>query len=287
MELKFEDLIDRPEILDTISTQCNLKLEYELFKSNINLIIHFFGNDAKCLFTEKSAYIVFKKHTNILIIIHKDDGFNKEDFFFENLNMSLTGTNKRKLPNFFVRLYQDIIDNKAIIFFFLILLIVIFRIFNNNNESLKNLNDALINVISIFIGTLFVFITLFYEDEKKIDIMLEKENFDINSENDRYVFNISLISLVFVLISNSLMYMQNDNIILCNIKEYVKANFTFLYNLVKDNISFLFTTISVILLLICFKSITEYYLKKIKTSAINKKILSFKKDYDKENLNVP
>ncbi len=287
MELKFEDLIERPEILDTISTQCNLKLEYDIFKSNINLIIYFLGNDAKCVFTEKSAYIVFKKYTNLLVIIHKDDGFNKEELFFENLNMSLTGTNKRKLPNFFSRLYQDIIDNKTIISFFLILLIVIFKVINYNNESLKNLNDALINVISIFIGTLFVFITLFYEDEKKISIMLEKENFDTNSENDKYIFNISLISLVCVLISNSLMNIQNDNIILCNIKEYIKANFTTLYSLIKDNISFVFTAMSIVLLVICFTSITGYYLKKIKSSAINKKILSFKEDYDKENLNVP
>ena len=171
MDIKFEELIDKPEIIEITKSQCNLRIEYEQFKNSID----------------------FKMHTNILIIIHKENGYNKEELCFENLNMQVIGTNKRKLLSFFKRLYIDIIDNKIIIIFFLLLLIVIFKIINNSTENLKNLNDAIINVISIFIGTLFVFITLFYEDENKIDSMIEMEKFEINSENDKYVFNISLI----------------------------------------------------------------------------------------------
>ncbi|MCI8346312.1 MAG: hypothetical protein HFJ42_10365, partial [Clostridia bacterium] len=201
MNIKFEELIDKPEIIEITKSQCNLRIEYEQFKNSIDFFIKYFGNESKCIFSEKSAYVVFKMHTNILIIIHKENGYNKEELCFENLNMQVIGTNKRKLLSFFKRLYIDIIDNKIIIIFFLLLLIVIFKIINNSTENLKNLNDAIINVISIFIGTLFVFITLFYEDENKIDSMIEMEKFEINSENDKYVFNISLISLVCVLIS--------------------------------------------------------------------------------------
>ena len=261
MDIKFEELIDKPEIIEITKSQCNLRIEYEQFKNSID----------------------FKMHTNILIIIHKENGYNKEELCFENLNMQVIGTNKRKLLSFFKRLYIDIIDNKIIIIFFLLLLIVIFKIINNSTENLKNLNDAIINVISIFIGTLFVFITLFYEDENKIDSMIEMEKFEINSENDKYVFNISLISLVCVLLSNSLIEIKYTNNIIYTLKEYIKLNFSYLYYFIKENISFFFTSISIILLIICFTSITEYYLKKIKSNAINRKILYFKEEYDKEN----
>lgn len=283
MDIKFEELIDKPEIIEITKSQCNLRIEYEQFKNSIDFFIKYFGNESKCIFSEKSAYVVFKMHTNILIIIHKENGYNKEELCFENLNMQVIGTNKRKLLSFFKRLYIDIIDNKIIIIFFLLLLIVIFKIINNSTENLKNLNDAIINVISIFIGTLFVFITLFYEDENKIDSMIEMEKFEINSENDKYVFNISLISLVCVLLSNSLIEIKYTNNIIYTLKEYIKLNFSYLYYFIKENISFFFTSISIILLIICFTSITEYYLKKIKSNAINRKILYFKEEYDKEN----
>ncbi len=283
MEIKFEELLKKPEILNAISSQCSLKIEYEQFKSSIDFFTKYFGNEAKCVFSEKSAYVVFKNYSNILLIIHKNDGYNMEELYFKKLNMEITGTSKRKLPNFFKRLYNDILDNKLIITFFSILMILIYKIINNSTDSLRNLNDALINVISIFIGTLFVFITLFYEDEEKIDMMIENGKFEINSENDKYVFNISLISLVCILISNSMIEINHSNNILDKIKEYIKLNFNWIYCFIRNNISFFLTTIGIILLVICFSSITQYYLKKIKSNAINKKILSFKKEYDEEN----
>lgn len=282
MEIKFEELLKKPEIINVISSQCSLKIEYEQFKNSIDFFTKHFGNEAKCVFSERSAYVVFKKYSNILVIIHKNNGYNIEELYFKNLNMKITGTSKRKLPNFFKRLYNDVLDNKLIITFFIILMILIYKIINNGADSLRSLNDALINVISIFIGTLFVFITLFYEDEKKIDIMIENGKFEINSENDKYVFNISLISLVCILISNSMIEINHSNNILDQIKEYIKLNFNWVYCFIRNNISFLLTTIGVILLVICFSSITQYYLKKIKSNAINKKILSFKKEYDEE-----
>lgn len=283
MEIKFEELLKKPEILNAISSQCSLKIEYEQFKSSIDFFTKYFGNEAKCVFSEKSAYVVFKNYSNILLIIHKNDGYNMEELYFKKLNMEITGTSKRKLPNFFKRLYNDILDNKLIITFFIILMILIYKIINNSTDSLRSLNDALINVISIFIGTLFVFITLFYEDEEKIDMMIENGKFEINSENDKYVFNISLISLVCILISNSMIEINHSNNILDKIKEYIKLNFNWIYCFIRNNISFFLTTIGIILLVICFSSITQYYLKKIKSNAINKKILSFKKEYDEEN----
>lgn len=283
MEIKFEELLKKPEILNAISSQCSLKIEYEQFKSSIDFFTKYFGNEAKCVFSEKSAYVVFKNYSNILLIIHKNDGYNMEELYFKKLNMEITGTSKRKLPNFFKRLYNDILDNKLIITFFSILMILIYKIINNSTDSLRSLNDALINVISIFIGTLFVFITLFYEDEEKIDMMIESGKFEINSENDKYVFNISLISLVCILISNSMIEINHSNNILDKIKEYIKLNFNWIYCFIRNNISFFLTTIGIILLVICFSSITQYYLKKIKSNAINKKILSFKKEYDEEN----
>lgn len=282
MEIKFEELLVKPEILDMTISQCNLKIQYEQFKDSIEFFIKYWGNEAKCIFSEKSAYIVFKKYSNVLIIVHKNDGYNIEELYFENLNMEITGTSKRKLPNFFKRLYNDILDNKFIICFFIFLMVLIYKVINNSNESLRNLNDALINVISIFIGTLFVFITLFYEDENKIDLMIENGKFEINSENDKYVFNISLISLVCILVSNSMIEIQHTYNVLDKLKEYIKLNFNWLYCCIRNNISFLLTTIGIILLVICFSSITQYYLKKIKSNAINKKIISFKKEYDKE-----
>lgn len=256
MEIKIEELLQNPETIQKIETQCNVKLEYEIFKNSVEFFEKYFGKEAKCIFTEKSAYIVFKERTNILVIVNKDSGYNKEELCFANLDIEIIGTNKRKLPKFFTRLYNDIIDNKYAMIFFTILLVLICKIINTDVTCLKDLNDALINVISIFVGTLFVFITLFYEDENKIDIMIQKGKFDIDSENDKYIFDISLISLVGVLISNSLIEKQK-------------------------NISFIFTLISVLLLVICFKSVTHYYLRKIKFNAINKQILSFKEEFEK------
>lgn len=266
MEKNLTYLLDNPQDIAHISS---INTDYETFKKNEIFILKNFGSKAKGFFIEESAYIIFENKPEILFVIKKKN-YNREDFEFKELNIDVTGKSNRKSENYISLLKSDLLNYKIGIPILMILYVFIFCT-SSEMTSIENLNNTIISIVSIFIGMLFVFATLFYEKEEIIQAIKNGKAQNMFF-TDKYIFVLSMISLILVIISNGIIkYVATAEIIL-NFKQYIKDNIYYMYWLIKYGMVFILTGISVILNYICFRSIIDYYLNKIKSQAINTQI---------------
>lgn len=263
MEKSLTHLLDNPEDITHITS---IKTDYETFKNNEIFILKYFGSKANGFFIEDSAYIIFEDKPEILFII-KNKNYNREDFEFKELNIDIIGKSNRKSANYFNLLKSDLINYKIGIPVLLVLYLIIFCS-SKEMTSLENLNNTIISIVSIFIGMLFVFATLFYGKEE-IGQAIKNGNAQDMFFTDKYIFVISMISLILVIISNGIIQYVATTEFIINIKQYIKDNIYFIYWLIKYAMAYILTGISVVLNYICFRSIIDYYLNKIKSQAIN------------------
>ena len=260
------ELIENPKDISEISC---IKTNYEDFEKHTKFITRFFGSDARGFFIEKSAYIIFEQTPNILMIINKKEGFNKEDFYVDNLNIEIEGKSNRRINNFFIMLKNDLISYKFQLMILVLLYIIIFCT-AKSIISLKELNTIFVDITSIFIGMLFVFATMFYKEDELEEAIKNGKAQEIFL-TDKYIFILAMISMLLVIISNGILEYEVNNSIV-QIKDFIKQNYYYIYWFIKYGISEILTGISIVLNYICFRSIIDYYLNKIKAKAINRHI---------------
>lgn len=260
------ELIENPKDISKISC---IKTDYEDFERNTEFITRILGSDARGFFIEKSAYIIFEQTPNILMIINKKEGFNKEDFYVDNLNIEIEGKSNRRINNFFTMLKNDLISYKFQLMILVLLYIIIFCT-AKSIISLKELNTIFVDITSIFIGMLFVFATMFYKEDELEEAIKNGKAQEIFL-TDKYIFILAMISMLLVIISNGILEYEVNNSII-QIKDFIKQNYYYIYWFIKYGISEILTGISIVLNYICFRSIIDYYLNKIKAKAINRHI---------------
>ncbi len=260
------ELIENPKDISKISC---IKTAYEDFERNTEFITKILGSDARGFFIEKSAYIIFEQTPNILMIINKKEGFNKEDFYVDNLNIEIEGKSNRRINNFFTMLKNDLISYKFQLMILVLLYIIIFCT-TKSIISLKELNTIFVDITSIFIGMLFVFATMFYKEDELEEAIKNGKAQEIFL-TDKYIFILAMISMLLVIISNGILEYEVNNSII-QIKDFIKQNYYYIYWFIKYGISEILTGISIVLNYICFRSIIDYYLNKIKAKAINRHI---------------
>ena len=260
------ELIENPKDISKISC---IKTAYEDFERNTEFITKILGSDARGFFIEKSAYIIFEQTPNILMIINKKEGFNKEDFYVGNLNIEIEGKSNRRINNFFTMLKNDLISYKFQLMILVLLYIIIFCT-AKSLISLKELNTIFVDITSIFIGMLFVFATMFYKEDELEEAIKNGKAQEIFL-TDKYIFILAMISMLLVIISNGILEYEVNNSLI-QIKDFIKQNYYYIYWFIKYGISEILTGISIVLNYICFKSIIDYYLNKIKAKAINRHI---------------
>lgn len=271
MDIQLLELLDNPENMKHATT---IRTDYQTFKENEIFIKKFFGNKAKGFFIEKSAYILFEESPNILVIVNKEH-FNKEDFYLNHINIEMEGKSNRRISNFRTMLKHDLLSYKFQLLLFIGIYIIVFCT-NSSTEGLENLNETFIDIISIFIGMLFVFATMFYKKDELHEAIKNGKAQEIFL-TDKYIFVLAMVSLVLVIVSNGILkYEVSSNIIA--FKELMKQNYEYIYWIIKYGISQMLTGISIIFNYICFRSIIDYYLTKIKSKAINQHIKEIKEE---------
>lgn len=272
MEINLIELLENPQKIKHITV---IKSDYKTFKDNEIFIVKNLGKMAKGVFIEKSAYVIFEENPNILIIIKKES-FNKEDFYFKEIEIEMMGKSGKKINNFSQMLKDDIKSYKLGLIVSICIYIMVFCT-SNTITGIENLNNIFIDIISIFIGMLFVFATMFYGKDE-LDEEIKNGKAQELFFTDKYIFILAMLSLVFTIISNGIIsYELPNNINIINIKEFVKQNYYYIYWIIKYGISELLTAISIIFNYICYRSIIDYYLAKIKSQAINRQIKEIKK----------
>lgn len=266
MEINLIELLENPENIKNITT---IRTDYQTFKDNEVFIQKNIGNNAKGFFIEKSAYIIFKEKPDILIIIKKEK-FNREDFYFKNINVEIEGKSNRRINNVYTMLKNDLVSYKWQLIILTLIYIIVFCT-SRSVIGLEGLNEMFIDIISIFIGMLFVFATMFYE-KNELEEAIKNGRAQEIFLTDKYIFVLAMISMVLIIISNGILKYEilNNNIIV--FKNFIKQNYYYIYWTIKYGIPEILTGISIILDYICFKSIIDYYLAKIKSKAINRHI---------------
>lgn len=278
MDIKLLELLENPENIKNATT---IRTDYQTFKENEVFIQKTLGNNAKGFFVEKSAYIIFEENPDILIIINKTS-FNREDFYLKNINIEIEGKSNRRINNFYTMLKNDLISYKLQLMIIIFIYIIIFCT-NKSMIGLESLNETFIDIISIFIGMLFVFATMFYKKDE-LDEAIKNGKAQEIFLTDKYIFILAMISLVLVIISNGILKYEISNNTIIEFKDFIKQNYYYIYWIMKYLISEVLTGVSIIFNYICFRSIIDYYLAKIKSKAINQHIKYIKENVIKSKL---
>lgn len=271
MEINLIELLESPYKIEYVTV---IKADYEVFKKNEVFIHKILGRSAKGFFIEKSAYIIFEERPNVLVIIKKEY-FNREDFYFKDIEIEISGKSEKKINNFFQILKDDIKHYKLGLSIVILIYIIVFCT-SNTIIGIENLNNIFIDIISIFIGMLFVFATMFYGKDE-LDEEIKNGRAQELFLTDKYIFILAMISLLFTIISNGIINYEIPNIgKILSVNEFIKQNYYYIYWIIKYGIPELLTLISIVLNYICYRSIIDYYLAKIKSQAINRQIKEIK-----------
>lgn len=271
MEINLIELLENPYKIEYVTV---IKADYEVFKKNEVFIHKILGRSAKGFFIEKSAYIIFEERPNVLVIIKKEY-FNREDFYFKDIEIEISGKSEKKINNFFQILKDDIKHYKLGLSIVILIYIIVFCT-SNTIISIENLNNIFIDIISIFIGMLFVFATMFYGKDE-LDEEIKNGRAQELFLTDKYIFILAMLSLLFTIISNGIINYEIPNIgKILSVNEFIKQNYYYIYWIIKYGIPELLTLISIVLNYICYRSIIDYYLAKIKSQAINRQIKEIK-----------
>ena len=271
MEINLIELLENPYKIEHVTV---IKADYEVFKKNEVFIHKILGRSAKGFFIEKSAYIIFEERPNVLVIIKKEY-FNREDFYFKDIEIEISGKSEKKINNFFQILKDDIKYYKLGLSIVILIYIIVFCT-SNTIIGIENLNNIFIDIISIFIGMLFVFATMFYGKDE-LDEEIKNGRAQELFLTDKYIFILAMLSLLFTIISNGIINYEIPNIgKIVSVNEFIKQNYYYIYWIIKYGIPELLTLISIVLNYICYRSIIDYYLAKIKSQAINRQIKEIK-----------
>lgn len=246
-ELKEKVLLRQPGVL---------KIEYSQFKKLYDQVEDMLGEECLVMVSEKMAVICFDKYSDIKIHVYNDKYFTKENFSFIKKAAIIGGRAGERIS--FLRLLVDDIKRLFIPIIFAYIVLSFFYMSSESGiQKLSEFNELLINVCSIFIATVFVFIGLFYGDKERTVILYRKGRCDIEYYTDRYVISLSFISLCMLIVS----------FCICNIGEISFGN-ECLNNILSKfksiseyDAALAMTYIAVGLIIICFDSLISYYLK--------------------------
>lgn len=257
-----------------------IPISYKQFKEEYRNIENNLGKSGFMMISENIAILCFDRYPQIKIKIEGKAFFYKEDFEFISKEIVVIGNNKRERHSNVILFIEDSLRLWLPISIALIIFLVLFQSQSANLDKVKALDEVLINVTSIFAGTVFVFIGLFYSDKERSITLYKKGRCDKEYFTDKYIIKLSFLALICLIISYAI----------CEIGEiyfkHKELNRYLMYFKVLNefNVARTLTFIAIILLIICFDSLIQYYLRSCRNEFFVDAIDSMVKDR-KENKN--
>lgn len=240
-----------------LNEKCNMiKYTYNEFCQDIKDITLSYGIQGFVMYTEDKAFIYFEKTPKLMLYIEGDKKFEKADFGLLGQNFDVIG---KKADNNLVSFKKDIKCNWVKILIMSLFFLFIFNPWTFNKDVFLELIDKLVEVLSVFIGMVFVFIGFFYGDKERTIEVYKKGLCDKEFATDRYVLLLAFNSIVLLVAAGllgkvSLFKFVNllvpisicDGFLRYNIKYYVCALLVYL---------------AIVSMIICFDALINYYLK--------------------------
>ncbi len=259
----------------------SLSLDYTDFIDNQSTVEELLGENGFVMFTEKRAILCMEKAPNLRIVLRKNKCFTVNDFHDLHIqNVEIVGSTRRKG---WLQYLEDLKDN---IVWILIITAVYFSIYHFNmvnSEGIVSLCENLLNVMGIFTSIVFVFVGFIYSDSDRVIESYLKGIGDQYYEVNRYIMNLAItviLCLIFVIAFGKI-----EKADLPNWLVHIKSSCSFGDKLIstkaKYTICQLLTWFSVCSMIICFKSLMDYYMRDLKytffIAAINKRSKAWKK----------
>ena len=256
-------------------------LDYKDFMDNQMTIKKVLGEEGFIMFTEKRAILCMKDAPDLRIAIMKDAAYIKNDFSklcFQNVELIGSDTKKGWI--------QYCEDLKCSCKWIIIITVIFFSIYHFDairTEDIVSLCESLLNVMGIFISMFFVFIGFVYSDGEKITKNYMNGTGERYYAVNRYIMDLSIL-IILILIFN-ISFGKINNCDIPNWISYFENKWSLIDNLISYKMQYfvcqLLTWISVCSMVICFKTLMDYYLKDLEytffITALNKKSEKWKK----------
>lgn len=237
-------------------------ISYNDLKENLDIILKEFGNSGIIMFAEKTAVVYFDNSPNIRLSIKNKRNYVEKDFKTLEKNFQVIGQGPDKVPDLPILFMQDLKNNLGKILLILLLFCMAINPFSHNIEMLRFLDEKLIDILGMFIGMVFVFIGFFYGEKERIVAAYKKGRCYKEFVTDRYVINLVVLDIIILCAS----YLVS-NISSADIPEWILNlhNFRSYFNgTSKYWLCFGLTALSIVILVIEFDALINYYLKDVR-----------------------
>lgn len=258
-------------------------LDYNVFIKNQKIMKRNLGEAGFIMFTENRAILCMRQAPNLHIVISKDEAFGSQDFnqlLFENVEV--IGSDVNKTFKVWKQYAEDIRDNFRWIIIITICFFSIYHFDAIRTEAIVALSENLLNVMGIFISMVFVFIGFIYSDSDKVVEINLKGAGDKYYMINKYIMDLSIIIILFLIFTISFGNLSKDDlpnwVMRCQMQwEYMDKFISYKTQYV---ICQFITWFSVCSMVICFKSLMDYYFRDLKyaffIAAVNKKLKEWK-----------
>lgn len=233
------------------------EISYDDFKKNYIAVKEILGTYGFIMFTDNRAVLCVDNYPNIRLIIKSKKQYEKSFFDFVDENTNIIGKGRKETGGSLKFFGGDLKRNIIILLLYTIVYWLILNPYVSNMEILMSLNSNLLTVVSIFVGMLFVFVGFFYGDKERSIETYKKGKCDEQYRIDRYTINLSLLTIVLLLISTSIGNIGSID----KIRNIISENIIVM--LTRKNQYVLCAVISwlaVCLLILCFKNLIDFYL---------------------------
>lgn len=233
------------------------EISYDDFKNNYVVLKETLGSAGFIMFTDNRAVLCVDNYPNVRLVIKNDEQYEKKSFAFVDRKINIIGKGKKETGGSVKFFCGDVKRNFVILLLITIGYWLILNPYVSNMKILTSVNDNLLTVVSIFIGMLFVFVGFFYGDKERSIEAYKKGKCDEQYRIDRYTINLSLLTIVLLLISTTVGSLESIDKIRNMLPEGLVVILT------RKNQYLLCTVISwiaVCLLILCFKNLIDFYL---------------------------
>ena len=247
--------------------------EYNKLRENIKRINQLNGDHGVVVYTGKRAFVYFDETPESMLYVIGNKDFDTDDFSILGKNFDIIG---KKANKSFYLFGQDIKNNIWKILIVSVLYFFIFNTYTFDKSVFLDLTDKLIEIISIFIGMVFVFIGFFYGDKERTIEVYKKGRCDEEFSIDRYILILAFSAISFLVFSS--LFLKVSFIEIANMLLPQKLCTIILQYNVKYYFCVFLVYMSVINVLICFDALINYYLKTMR----NKYLIDAVKEIIKE-----
>lgn len=255
-----------------------IRLTFDDYLREQSKLIDKYGDAGFLLYTENRAFLCFDTMTEIRFYIIGKSIFESKDFKLDHTHIDVIGESEKEFESSKTMFVNDLKYNNGKIILFSVLFFLFFNPIWGNIEVLGHFNDIMITVMSIFLSMLFVFIGFFYGDRERVVDVYKKGSCDREFATDKYVLILSFVALILFIFSLLAGELKSDNL------PDVILQLPYIREVINADTKFIFCGVisysAMIVTIICFDSLINYYLKTIRNrymiDAVNEMVESRK-----------